>query len=498
MSSAAHDPYAALRLRDYRCLLSGGVFASIGVEIQATVVFWELTQRTGNEESAAVAVGLAGLALFLPVLLLALPAGQAADRYHRRRLLQAAQGVVILAALGLAAISWWQGPLWQMYLFLVLAGVGRAFTAPARSSLLALVVPPHLLPNAVTWNSTAYQFANVAGPAFGGLMLWLAGGAAPVYLLTAGCALDCILLVAPVKLKVAPPTEPRSLHSLLAGARFIWRTELLLAAITLDLFAVLLGGATALLPIFASKILHVDALGYGLLRAAPALGAVLMAVTLAHRPPLRRAGRALLLSVAGFGVATIVFGLSRNFALSFAMLALTGALDNVSVVVRGTLMQVLTPNEMRGRVGAVNFIFISSSNELGAFESGMVARWLGPVGSVVFGGVGTLVVVAAAALRWPRLARLGTLHPDHLAPRVGGPAPATGELESPDIAAAISEQPSEELATSDPSNSFFRGQDHEPASLASGPAALPGAPGPAPGAGRCGAEPNHERDAAGD
>jgi MFS family permease len=197
--------------------------------------------------------------------------------------------------------------------------------------------------------------------------------------------------------------------SLLEGVRFVWRTELLLAAITLDLFAVLLGGATALLPIYASDILHVGPAGLGWLRSAPALGAVFMALALAHRPPLRRAGRALLWSVAGFGAATIGFGLSRDPLLSFALLALTGALDNVSVVVRGTLMHMLTPDALRGRVAAVNSVFISSSNELGAFESGMTAEWFGPVASVVGGGVGTILVVAAAMLRWPRLLALGSL-----------------------------------------------------------------------------------------
>jgi MFS family permease len=408
----AHDPYAALRLRDYRCLLSGGVLASIGSEIQAAVVGWELYRRTGGGAEGAAALGFAGLAQFLPVLLLALPAGQAADHLHRRRLFQAAQGVAVLASVGLAVLSLWQGPVPLIYLFLLLAGTARAFSAPARSSLLPLVVPPQLLPNAVTWNSGGWQIANVAGPALGGLLLYLTDGwAAPIYLATAGCALACIVLLAPIKPKrVTRLGETRSLATLLAGARFVWRTDLLLAAITLDLFAVLLGGATALLPIFAQDILQVDAWGYGLLRAAPALGALVMAVTLAHRPPLRRAGLALLLAVAGFGVATIVFGLSRNVALSFAMLAVTGALDNISVVVRGTLMQMLTPDAMRGRVAAVNTIFISSSNELGAFESGMTAAWFGPVGSVVVGGVGTLLVVGVVALRWPQLLRLGALH----------------------------------------------------------------------------------------
>lgn len=224
--------------------------------------------------------------------------------------------------------------------------------------------------------------------------------------------LACVVLLSPVRPRYGSsrPAPARSVASLFAGVRFVWRTELLLAAITLDLFAVLLGGATALLPIYAQDILHVGAVGLGWLRAAPALGAFLMALSLAHRPPLQRPGRALLTAVAGFGAATIVFGVSGNFWLSFAALAATGALDNVSVVVRGTLMQTLTPDEMRGRVAAVNSVFISSSNELGAFESGATAALFGPVISVVGGGVGTILVVLLVTARWPRLLGLGPLH----------------------------------------------------------------------------------------
>ncbi len=270
-------------------------------------------------------------------------------------------------------------------------------------------MPPHLLGNAVTWNSSGWQLASVAGPALGGLVLWYFEVPAVAYLLTAGCAFLGAGLIAPVRPRPFASSNLRG--SLLAGVRFVWRTELLLAAITLDLFAVLLGGATALLPIFAKDILNVGPAGLGWLRSAPALGAVCMALVLAHRPPLRRAGRTLLWSVAGFGVATIGFGLSGDPIVSFVLLALTGALDNISVVVRGTLMQTLTPDELRGRVAAVNAVFISSSNEVGAFESGMTADWFGPVASVVGGGIGTILVVVVVMLRWPRLLALGQLHP---------------------------------------------------------------------------------------
>jgi MFS family permease len=401
-----HDPYAALRLRDYRLLLAGSVCAAVGTAIQAVAVGWELYARTQD----AGALGLVGLAQFLPVLLLSLPAGHAADRFSRKVLLQAAQATMALAAVGLATLSLLQGPIVLIYLCLLLAGTSRAFSAPARWALLPQVVPAGLLGNAVTWNSSGWQIANVAGPALGGFVIAWKGYPA-AYLLTAACLLACVVLLAPIRPRaVVRPPQERSLASLLAGVRFVWRTELLLAAITLDLFAVLLGGATALLPIYASDILKIGPVGLGWLRAAPALGALLMAMVLAHRPPLRRAGPTLLVSVAGFGAATIVFGLSKDPVLSFVMLALTGALDNVSVVVRGTLVQLLTPDEMRGRVAAVNMIFISSSNELGELESGYTAKWFGAVPSVVGGGIGTIAVVLVAMIRWPQLLRLGALH----------------------------------------------------------------------------------------
>jgi MFS family permease len=403
---ADHDAYAALRYRDYRLLLAGAVLTSVGGGVQFTAVAWELWDRTHSTGW----LGLAGLVQFLPVLLLALPAGQAADRYSRRALFQLAQGLTASAALGLMALSATEGPEWLMLVCLFLTGVGRAFSAPSRFALLSQVVPLHNLHNAVTWNSSGWQFASVVGPALGGLLLL--ASPATAYCFVALCALGCILLLVPIRPFQGPrPIVSRSLEALLQGARFVWRTELLLAAITLDLFAVLLGGATALLSVYADKDhLDVGKLGLGVLRAAPAAGALVMAVVLAHRRPLKRPGRALLLSVAGFGAATVVFGLSKNFLLSFAMLAVAGALDNISVVVRGTLMQVLTPDEMRGRVAAINTVFISSSNELGEFESGMVAYWTTPVFSVVSGGIGTMVVVLLVLCRWPALLRLGPLH----------------------------------------------------------------------------------------
>ncbi|MBM4069794.1 MAG: MFS transporter [Planctomycetes bacterium] len=401
-----HDPYGVFRIRDYRCLLSAGVLGSIGMEVQAVAVGWDLYVRT----SSAAMLGYAGLAQFLPVLLFSLPAGHLADRYSRKRLYQIAQAAVAACSLGLAGLTLGEGPVLVVLVLLFLTGMARALSVPSRASLVPQVVPLELLASAITWNSSGWQIANVVGPAVGGAVIALAG-TAEAFHVAAACSLASVALAAPIR--VTPGnrahTSP-SLESLLAGVRFVYQTRLLLAAITLDLFAVLLGGATALLPIFARDILEVGPTGLGWLRAAPAVGAFGMAMLLAHRPPLSRTGIALLLAVAGFGAATIVFGLSQDPLLSFIMLALTGAFDNISVVVRHTLVQVLTPDAMRGRVSAVNLVFISSSNELGAFESGVTAEWFGPVLSVVGGGVGTILVVLAAMAWWPELLRLGPLH----------------------------------------------------------------------------------------
>jgi MFS family permease len=403
--SEGHDPYAVLRHRDYRRLLTANVLASFGTQMQNVAVFWEIHERTGS----ALALGLVGLVQFYPVIQLSLYAGHAADRYSRKGLLIGAQALMILASSSLAVLSFWQGPVPLIYAALLFVGVSRAFNTPARWSLLAQVVPEADMANAITWNSSGWQVASMTGPAVGGLVISVAGPLG-AYLSTIGCLLTVVVLLFSIRPRpIQRSREPLSLQSLLAGIQFVRHNRLILATITLDLFAVLLGGATALLPIYAKDILHVGPTGYGWLQAAPSIGAFSMALFLAHRPPLQRAGRALLWAVAGFGLATIVFGLSDNVVLSFAMLIVTGALDNISIVVRGTLIQVLTPDGMRGRVTAVNAIFIGSSNELGAFESGLTAKLFGPVVSVVGGGIGTLVVVVAAMLIWPEILRLGTL-----------------------------------------------------------------------------------------
>ncbi len=405
-----HDPYAVLRFDDYRLFLQAGMYATVGGQMQGVAVGWEIYERTRS----ATALGLVGLAQVLPVILLAIPAGHAADRYDRKRQLVVAQVLLGLASLGLALLSTMEGPVSLVYLCLVLTGIGQAVNMPARWAVMPQVVPRAMIANAVTWNSSSWQVASVVGPALGGLSIALTQGATAAYLFNAACSIAVVALVWPIVLRpFARDFQPLSFHSLLAGIRFVLRTELILATITLDLFAVLLGGAVALLPIFAKEILQIGPTGLGWLRAAPSIGAFFMAIVLAHRPPLKRAGPALLWSVGGFGAATVVFGLSRSPALSFVMLLLTGALDNISVVVRGTLVQVLTPDEMRGRVSAVNAIFIGSSNELGEFESGVTARVFGAVRAVVLGGVGSILIVAAVAWKWPSVRRLGFLHEAH-------------------------------------------------------------------------------------
>ena len=421
-----HDPYAPLRLRPYRRYLLAGICSSAGAEMQVVAVGWELYDRTGS----ASALGLVGLAMVIPVIALALPAGHAADRYDRKTLLMLAQGLTVIGSVGLAVLSYLRGPVGWTYACLALAGAAQAISMTTRGSILRQLVPDHLVGVAVTWNSSGWQVASVVGPALGGLIIALAGRAMPVYVLDAALALTVIWLLAPIRPRAVERMEgPASLGSFLAGFRFVKSSPLILATITLDLFAVLLGGAVALLPIFSRDILRTGPVGLGWLRAAPSIGAAITALTLAHRPPLRRAGPALLWSVAGFGLATIGFGLSRNAYLSFVLLALTGAMDNISVVVRSTLMQVLTPNRLRGRVSAVNAIFIGCSNELGSFESGMTAAWFGPVPSVVGGGLGSLAVVFLTRAVWPGVARLGPLdrlkHPeDQLIEAPGRPEPA--------------------------------------------------------------------------
>jgi MFS family permease len=405
------DPLAALRFRDFRLFSLGGVAGILGQQMQTVAIGWELYERTRSP----LALGWVGLVQVIPAILLSLPAGQLADRFDRRKIILLSQVILSVAGLLLALLSYLQGPIWVFYLLLLLVGIARALMIPARAAMVSQLIPLELMSNAATWNTSVFHLGDVVGPALGGLLIAAFGQAMPVYLIAGILGGLRFIMIA---LITSRPRDPQNLASanlthLLAGCRFVWQTKVVLAAITLDMFAVLLGGATTLLPIFARDILAVGPTGLGYMRAAPSIGALTMAMSLAYLPPISRTGRTLLLVVVGFGLATIVFGLSNSYYLSLVMLFLLGALDGVSVVIRHTLVQVLTPDEMRGRVSAVNNIFIAVSNELGGFESGLTASLFGVVPSVVGGGIGTVLVVFITAKLWPEIRAVGALDQLH-------------------------------------------------------------------------------------
>jgi MFS family permease len=413
---AKHDPYGVFRNRDFRLYLTGRLFATVGQQMFAMALGWELYERTHS----ALALAFVGLTQVLPMILCTLPAGHCADTYNRKRIIVMMTLIIASANLGLATISAATAPVWLMYLCLVVTGAARTFLWAASASFLPQLVERKELSRAVTWSSTMFQFSSITGPAVAGAVLHFTHHAAPIYVVNAGFAVVCSVLIGRVRQHhVAVKREPTTLKTLLTGFSFVFTNRIVLGIITLDMFAVLLGGATALLPIYAKEILAVGPSGLGLLQAALPMGAILCSFVVAHRPPMQKAGRALLLAVTVFGLATIGFGLSQWFWLSFLMLFTCGAADNVSVVVRHTLVQLLTPNEKRGRVSAVNNLFIGTSNELGEFESGTVAHWFGPMlgqtiafgamVSAVSGGVGTILVVLGVAWVWPEIRKYGRL-----------------------------------------------------------------------------------------
>jgi MFS family permease len=388
------DAYAAFRSPDYRFLAAANLFSTIGLQMLWVAVSWDLYLATHS----ATVLGNVGLVQVVPFLLFALFAGHIADRYDRRRTMLISQVMFVAVSLVLA-LGTRSVPL--IYTCLFFAATARAFQGPARLAVLPLIVPAEVLRNAVTWNSSVQELASVSGPALGGVLLAV-GGSRLVYSVQAFCALLVFVFFLLLRFRAAAPSldfKPPALRAIADGVRFVWHNRLILPAISLDLFAVLFGGATALLPIYAVEILHGGVHALGWLRSAPAIGAVTMALATAHLPRVRNAGRMMLWGVAGFGLATIVFAVSKSFWLSFAMLVVTGACDNISVVLRQSLVQTETPDSVRGRVLAVNNIFISCSNQLGAVESGFAATWLGVVPSVVFGGVATLAIVASFAAR---------------------------------------------------------------------------------------------------
>ncbi len=410
-SEPPHDPYVALRGAGFRWYILSLLTMTIATEVQGIVVAWQVYSHTHDPLS----LGLIGLAEALPFIGMALFAGHVADRMDRRWLALGALLALLACSVSLLAITlhpWITAGarVWPIYLVIVASGFARSFLRPASSALSAELVHRSHYANAATWRSSTWQLAAVLGPAVGG-MLYGFTGPAMAYVADAALMVVAIVTMASVRRTPAPiaPAEGSVAASLATGIRFVWREPVLLGALTLDLFSVLFGGAVALLPVFASEILHAGPQGLGVLRAAPAVGAVLMSLYLSHRPPIERTGRVLLGAVTAFGLCMIGFALSRDFWLSLGLLAAGGMADNVSVVIRSTLLQLLTPPGMLGRVSAVNSIFIGSSNEIGAFESGVAARLLGTVNSVVFGGIMTLSVVAIMAWRVPRLRQLGKL-----------------------------------------------------------------------------------------
>ena len=401
-----HDPYAPLRFRDYRLLLTGRFISTFANEMLTFAISWELWLRTHS----AIALGMVGLVQVIPVLLLSLPAGHVADQYNRRRIVFITELAIALCVIGLAWLSFTKGSLVLIYVCLLGIGIARAFNDPASSTLVPETIPPELFSRAMTWGSGVWHFASIAGPALAGLLVGFFNSVTFIYVFDAAAALTYCVLISFIRgRQLALAEKSATLESVLERLRFMRRTKVILAAITLDMFAVLFGGAVALLPIYATDILKVGAQGLGIMRAAPSVGALLMAIILAYLPPMKNAGRTLFFAVAGFGVATIIFGLSTWFWLSVLMLAALGGLDNISVVIRGTLLLTQTPDEMRGRVSAVNSIFIGVSNELGGFESGFAAALFGPIIAVVAGGIGTILVVLAVARIFPEMGQLKTL-----------------------------------------------------------------------------------------
>jgi MFS family permease len=386
----------------------GRLLVIVATEMQSVAVAWQIYEITRRP----LDLGLVGLAQFLPGILLFLVSGHTADRLDRRRLLIACYAgfsacslLLLLYSIFLAGQS-----AYLIYLVLVLVGTVRAFNGPVTRALLPLLVPEEHFPNAVAWNASVNQTATILGPALGGLIYALFRGPSVVYASAAVTALIASTFALRIRVRMKPRTrEPVRLRTVLAGLRYIWRHKLILGSISLDLFAVLLGGAAALLPVYAREILRTGPWGLGLLRSAPAIGAAAMAVLLAHRPLKGRVGATMLWCVAGFGLFTVLFGLSRSLTVSMFALLLVGASDMVSVIIRATLVQIATPDQMRGRVSAVDMIFIGASNEFGQFESGVTAQWFGTVPAVILGGLGAVIVTGLWALVFPELRKADRL-----------------------------------------------------------------------------------------
>ena len=385
----------------------------VSSEMISVAVGWQIYGLTHRP----LDLGLAGLAQFAPGILLFLVAGHTADRHSRGAILRICNTAFAVCALIMLAFSVSRvSSTWPIYAVLLANGTVRAFLGPASQAFLPQLVAPEHFPNAVTWSSSFFQIATILGPMAGGLIYGFSSSPAPVYGSAAVAYLIAVALLSAIRVKMAARQRlEQSADVILEGLRYIWRRKLILGSMSLDLFAVLLGGAVALLPVYASEILHTGPYGLGMLRAAPGFGAVLVAILLAHYPLHRKAGPKMLFCVLGFGVFTIVFGLSHSLVLSLIALMLTGAFDMVSVIVRSTLVQLATPDQMRGRVSSVNMLFIGASNEFGQFESGITAQWLGAVPAVVLGGAGTIAVVLLWSWLFPSLRKVDRLAEHHQA-----------------------------------------------------------------------------------
>ncbi len=398
--------------RDYLQFWLARVAGTLGVQIQSVALGWQMyavARETMSVAQSAFYVGMIGLAAFIPVFFLALPAGETADRYDRRIVLlfcyvgEAATAVILACA---AIFHFVSIPL--LLALSALFGASRAFMGPASTALGPMLVTKALLPRAIAWNSLSWQGGSIAGPALGGILLGVSPGAS--YSVAAGLYVTAAACVFLIRGNTQPVVNPGSRWDLMKeGISYVWQNKIVFGAISLDLFAVLLGGATALLPVFARDVLHVGPQGFGILRAGPAMGATLVAIILATVPIKRHAGLIMFGGVALFGAATVVFGLSTSLPLSVVALAVLGGADMLSVYVRQTLVQIVTPDQMRGRVAAVSGLFIGASNELGEFESGLVARVLGPVNAAIFGGVGALIVTGVWAKLFPALRKADKL-----------------------------------------------------------------------------------------
>lgn len=440
MAEPAHDPYASLRYAGYRQFLAGNFLSNIGRQALGVAAAWQIYQWTNS----ATALGLVGLVNVIPLMAFVLPAGAFADRHDRRKIIIRGAAASSVLSFALAAVSIWHDripslaileqangllhriallferhadpaslhfsdpALPLLYLLLLLQACVRVLAGPSRAALVPLLIPNSALSNAVSWSASSFELSTVAGPALGGLIVavW---GYSSVYVLDVFTSLSLVLLLLGVKPAVAP-VAAKSDAGTLAGVSFMWRNKTILAAMSLDLFAVILGGVTALLPIYADKILHVGPAGLGWLRAAPSAGAIAMAMFTAHRPSAQRPGLWMLWSVAGFGAVLSLFSLSTNLWLSLFALFLSGCFDNYSVVVRHSLVQLMTPDALRGRVTAVNQLFIGSSNEVSALRAGLMAALFGPVVAAGVGGLGTIVVVGVIAWWVPALKGVPPLH----------------------------------------------------------------------------------------